>query len=82
MARTALIMPTGESDWKMFRPISTPTAPWLTALWANSRASSLRRLLAAGDDDRNRTAFDQLVEIITVVSFDDMGAELGGDAAG
>src|ERR1051325_809495 len=42
----------------------------------------LRRLLAAGDDDGNRTALDELVEILAMIGLDDMRAELGGDAAG
>jgi len=32
MLLTAFIMPTGSWDWKMFLPISTPTAPSLIAL--------------------------------------------------
>lgn len=40
MARTAWIMPTGQSDWKMFRPMSTPAAPSQTARKAIVSASS------------------------------------------
>ena len=42
----------------------------------------LGSFFAAGDDDRNRTAADQLFEIVAVVSLDDMRAHFRGDTAG
>ena len=42
----------------------------------------LGRLLATGDDHRDGAAADKLVEIVAVVSLDDMRAHFRGDSAG
>src|SRR5581483_10110044 len=42
----------------------------------------LGSLFAAGDNHGNRTTLHELVEIVTVIGFHNVRAELGGDAAG
>jgi len=54
--------PTGQSDWKMLRPMSTPRAPCRIAFQASSIAFALGKLLAAGDHDGDGGAPDDLLE--------------------
>ena len=75
-------MATGSSDWKIFRPMSTPSAPSLNGLRRELQCFLFRHLLAAGDDDRRLDAVAHLVPAVDEIGLDDVGAVFLDDATG
>ena len=82
-AEIAATIAAGSSCWKMLRPTEQPTAP------TDARRGDLLQQVevafarAAGDDDRDRDAIDDLGEFLGragPVALDDVGAELGAEA--